>query len=533
MPQGVWEFWLADSNDLSRIMPLTLGKDRKLSLKLNRPGSFNFSYPINDPNVDRILPVETCVIAYRNGVAKWSGPVWTTQETYPENKMAIGCVGWFEILNHRLLALDVPSLGDVEINNPGFEVNIAGWTIVNNGNIFRNTLSAHVRTGVGSLNASTDSVGNCSFKGSTIVFSGVQFHPNYSYTVSFWAKNLPPSAINISANSIFGGPVNISPPDYVRMNSIPVTSTYTQYFFPPWIPQNIWNLTDTNGISIFMEISGGPSEIAFFDDFLLTAKYIGGNQIFFNNFDAGLIAHNLLTEVNKTNSSKITVGTRNDVIKRTRNYKKFENLGRIIQELSDVESGFDWEIDPLTRAFNIKSFKGLSKIEAVFGYEFGPNNILSITRNLDASVLANIVYATGKSSFAFGRGFEIESIQKYNVLEDIISLTGVSDINMLTAMANVETILRNLPRQILEIVPKPNAFPFPFDDYDLGDTVFLTMNRPFKAVSPFLVGISLLNGSSQIQRTPLLMNQGVRVFGFDIDIDDNGNEKIGTLQVAP
>jgi hypothetical protein len=119
-PRVKWRFVLVNSKDLSRIGVLQMARDRKVSLKLNKPGSGNFSYPMDANYAENIEKYRTGIIAERfnwrqtqaNNIAGiygavwdpiWSGYVLTIDEDWTNNRMSIGCVGWMQRLAKRLL----------------------------------------------------------------------------------------------------------------------------------------------------------------------------------------------------------------------------------------------------------------------------------------------------------------------------------------------------------------------------------------------------------------------------------------------
>lgn len=117
-------FVLVNSIDMSRIGILRKAKNRKLSLKLDLPGSSNFSYPMNGLYAENIDKYSTGVLAerfnWRATLAMnaanipgqvwdpiWSGYVLTLDEDGPNNTMDVGCVGWMQRLNKRLFRKDL------------------------------------------------------------------------------------------------------------------------------------------------------------------------------------------------------------------------------------------------------------------------------------------------------------------------------------------------------------------------------------------------------------------------------------------
>lgn len=94
-------FELAYSSNLQRIAELTKAKGRSLTLALNRAGSFQMTLPLVDDVSELISEVSTCVVIRRLDTIVWSGPIWTIEETTPDN-LSIGCVGWLQTLEKRV-----------------------------------------------------------------------------------------------------------------------------------------------------------------------------------------------------------------------------------------------------------------------------------------------------------------------------------------------------------------------------------------------------------------------------------------------
>lgn len=101
-----WQVLLANSSDLTIVDELARARDKQLTLTLNRPGSFSFSYNGLDRAASSIAPLSKCVILRRDGITRWSGPIWALDENLPGDEMKIQCVGWQAILDHRLIDPD-------------------------------------------------------------------------------------------------------------------------------------------------------------------------------------------------------------------------------------------------------------------------------------------------------------------------------------------------------------------------------------------------------------------------------------------
>jgi len=353
-----WKFVLADATQSppKLIGELMSAKSRHLQIALNKPGSASFQMTMHHLLADAIQPITTCIIAYKYNVARWSGPVWTIDEDVTSATMTVNAVGWYELLNHRIL------------------------------------------------------------------------HDQKSYT-----------------------------------------------------------------------------------------SVVGGS-----------IALDLLSTTNAVAATRLTMAAGNvhDTQTRSRDYPRWQNIGAAIQELIEIENGFDLIIDPITRVLSTYPSPTLGagtpgptwndRKNVVFGYGWGPDNVANLQRQTDASQTMNSIYVSGKNA-TYGPGTDAASIAAYGAFEEQVSLTDVADVNVLTAYGAAEITFRKNPRIIYSITPfpqgsAPERVPDPLVDYNLGDQVYLTAKYPPR------IKIS---------------NQAVRVFGFDINIDDEGNEKLGALQLSP
>lgn len=354
-----WKFILADAttSPITRIGELMAAKSRHLILALDKPGSCSFEMTMHHILAEKIQPITTCIIAYKYNQPMWSGPVWTIDEQIDTATMTVNAVGWFELLNHRIL----------------------------------HDIKRYITTVGGSI------------------------------------------ALDL--------------------------------------------LNTTNAVAPTRIIS-----------------------------DA--------TQVHDTQT-------------RSRDYARWSNIGAAIVELSEIENGFDWTIDPITRTMafwpsptlggpNPPSPTFNDRTNVVFGYGWGPDNVANLQRQTDSSQIMNTIYVSGKNG-TYGPGIDSASIAAYGAFEEQVSLSEIADPNVLAAFGAEEITFRSTPRIIYSVTPFPHGaaagrVPDPLIDYGLGDQVYLTAKYPPR------ISIS---------------NQAVRVFGMDITIDDEGNEKLGALQLSP
>lgn len=325
---GLWTLWLADATTMTRIAPLTYATQRRIQMDLNRPGTLTFTYPLSDPTADSIQPVSTCVMAYRDGVLRWSGPVWATDEDPVSETLQVRCTGWLEILNKRVLWL-TSSASSPGISNGSFAGNSTGWSA-------GTYISGDGHTANGCLEISNQT--------STATVTGT-LSKEHLYEISFWAKRTVVGAYDAA-----------------------VTGTGFQILVPKspttgWV-QYKGLLKPTSDSSWFMNITSTAVGTVRFDDFTITELTyqrlrLNPGTPDFASFPGLVIAEVLDELALDTPACPITLGTiqtTTPAIRRT--YKRFDNVGRIIQELTDVENGVDIDVDPATRKLNVWNKKG-------------------------------------------------------------------------------------------------------------------------------------------------------------------------------
>jgi hypothetical protein len=229
----------------------------------------------------------------------------------------------------------------------------------------------------------------------------------------------------------------------------------------------------------------------------------------------GEIMHDLLAIANADHDTWITQGTDTSTAEFTlsRTYQRFSNIGQEIIALSEIESGPDFTIDPLTREMDILDTRMTDETNAVFGYNFGPNNVSSVKRTTDSDAMANRVIAQGKFLNAVTDDTAAQDL--YQLFTRVDSLSDVSDEEVLGAWVNAEVVLNRHPRVLITFTPSPvinaeDRYPNIFIDYQLGDKVYLTAKY----------------GNIQITE------QAIRVFGIGIGIDENGTEIISEVQAT-
>lgn len=192
-------------------------------------------------------------------------------------------------------------------------------------------------------------------------------------------------------------------------------------------------------------------------------------------------------------------------------------------------SGFDFRFDPvldlsgstpMSGKFAVASILGTQRPSAAFGY--GPStrgNLESYSwKRLAGAHLANSVGVPPSGSSienaaGVAHSADITSIGVYGPRTRYV--TADFEAYALRAQLAAEHVLyRKQPRRVLEITPvmqdENGVVPEPFTDYEVGDTV------PARIIDE---DVTVVNGS-------------VRVYGFEVTINKEGQEKV-TIETSP
>jgi hypothetical protein len=193
---------------------------------------------------------------------------------------------------------------------------------------------------------------------------------------------------------------------------------------------------------------------------------------------------------------------------RNRFYTRGQNIGQALQELSDIEDGYDYEVDPLTRRMNLIAPELFEVREDVrLGYNWGPNNLKNVQWQEDASRTCN--YMSVQSQGAPVVVYDDTSIAQYDLFEENNTLTSANQ-GILAPYAAAELFIRGRPMVTYSLQPQPFG-PRLFDDFQIRDQIFFDARKDHVKIR----------------------NQGIRVFGATVQIDDNGNEAVSELMTAP
>lgn len=246
-------------------------------------------------------------------------------------------------------------------------------------------------------------------------------------------------------------------------------------------------------------------------------------QLAYANKPMSNICADLINRANIDVPTLVTMGSLPETNSINLTLQQFQNVGEQITKLTSIESGFDFNIDPITRKFNIYYNKiragvaGLG-IDQGSGTRFTyPGNCTMVNRSSRGTKTQNRTEAIGQ--YGVGKSEEITSIAQNGLFEVTDSLSDVVNINILIAYATVETLTLAQPFKILTFSPKPIGLkppnpPRPFEDYNIGDIVYAVAEK------------------GERLKVGLQNPQPVRIFGFTVELDDNGVERISNLQTT-
>jgi hypothetical protein len=199
----------------------------------------------------------------------------------------------------------------------------------------------------------------------------------------------------------------------------------------------------------------------------------------------------------------------------------------IYGELSGFENGADWSLDPKTRSLYIHRkhctrHEGISAPAVIVAFKWGPNNLAQFSRNVAADQKANYVLVTGAPGVTAGYSDNKPDQDVNGLIESLTQWTDAKDNSVLMAEAAAQIIMRKDGKVTYGITPfvysgdvdaPPTSVPEPFVDYNpVGDEILLKASHPVRGDIPMGV---------------------VRSFGVTVTIDEENNEQLGQLQVAP
>lgn len=194
----------------------------------------------------------------------------------------------------------------------------------------------------------------------------------------------------------------------------------------------------------------------------------------------GEIARELLTVANEQVDSSGTqrpthlrFGTRSDTQVRTVRYEFGASFGASIDALSQIENGFDWEVDPLHRTLSTRSpddYEERPEVSFVHGLN------CSVTAREDGTLRRNRITVTGAGGVVVVRDDpQAISAAGGQIIDEHVSLQGVADVVTMQAYADAELAYSANSSIVLSVRPwSLGDVPRLYDDFNLGDLVLVT-----------------------------------------------------------
>lgn len=205
---------------------------------------------------------------------------------------------------------------------------------------------------------------------------------------------------------------------------------------------------------------------------------------------------------------------------RSKTVQKYSHVLPTIDELCGIENGGDIVCDPLTRTITWHRRYRRVLTAVVLGFQWGPENLRGFTRSLDTDSQINYIVVSGAPASTPQFAHDTSQQSQIGLLEENVVLSDVIDNNVMLAYAGAEILVRSNGQTNYSITPFPSPGSVnipsnvmePFTDYRIGDQILMS------AIHSPRVSIR---------------GQAVRIFGISIEVNDNGVENVGALQVAP
>lgn len=193
-------------------------------------------------------------------------------------------------------------------------------------------------------------------------------------------------------------------------------------------------------------------------------------------------------------------------------------IGPEITALTELENGCDIWVSPNNKQIWIFRKRMADLPNVIFGYNWGPNNVAQLGRQLDSSTVVNYMLVTSNPTVTPRFQDHAGSQAAYGLIEEVENLAGDFEPtgSLLQYRAAAEVAIRNQPRQVFSMTPfawsPDSSVPEPFVEYNVGDKVYLSARHGQR------INIDML---------------GMRIFGMSFNIDEFGNEIPQGLQLSP
>ena len=276
----------------------------------------------------------------------------------------------------------------------------------------------------------------------------------------------------------------------------------------------IWTITESVSAGAASLQIGAVGWLQTLDKRVVRASWNNNLAVSYVNQDAGVIALDLLA---RSNSDAMAAGAPVFIFPgdiemtqpRTRSYQPWSGILGALTELTEIESGFDMAVDPVTRKLNISTRIGTDK-----GIIFElPGDVTQVNRQTDSGRILN--FFTAYSSAGSATEVDADSVSRLGLFEEAQSLSDVVNPNILLAFAAGEIFVKSRPLRIVTFQPLAESIERPFSprvfrDFNIGDIVRLSMHH----------------GRMSMDRQPL------RMFSFTVSFPETGGAHVGDIQTT-
>lgn len=234
------------------------------------------------------------------------------------------------------------------------------------------------------------------------------------------------------------------------------------------------------------------------------------------------IAADALAKTNVDFPTGITQGTQDSTITLPIQTFLWKRVLDILTELSSLDGSFEWKISYVDAALGAKPtvhldleypMTGTDKTATVF-LEYGPGtkgNCSGYSRVRATDVQATLVFGLGAGSTLVDHAQDLAAQTTYQCQrEDVLAFGDIQQDVLLAALASAHVKVRKDPRTLISLTAFPGNAPVFGVDYGFGTRVTCRV---------------VINGQVRV-------NGSVRIWGFDIAIDEAGNE-VPTFRLTP
>jgi hypothetical protein len=236
--------------------------------------------------------------------------------------------------------------------------------------------------------------------------------------------------------------------------------------------------------------------------------------------DQGQIVKQMIDAENARMHTGVRVDTANieTTTQRVMQFPKHKNVLEGIRDMALAWDGFDYDASPVEDDDDLDVMADL-QIWSQRGIEYaeGQRNVLTADIENHTDRITTNQWVTGRETGTVlpAKNYQDTDMEDtYNaVFDSVDSFTDISEGALLEFLAQQFQIWRSAPRQVVKFVPAPTARFRPFDHFDLGDFVTFRLRKGRYASRP--------------------IDGAVRMYGFTIDIDETGAERIAEIEIEP